>query len=288
MSKRTDDWPKQFDQCQISFEVEREVSTFESSASDDFIGHFVAHVTSPNGDYVAGKSPPIRFPYADSQGQFLPDAQNGRHQNALRIFLNSLQNGGWELLPEERGDEWYAHRLQRPMRIPEKKTLRPREKLAIPLAIVAAILLAAYVTWSALRPFTNGVSQYQEFPITVSADEPYRRGKILIVNPFPAPITSPLRGRPDTLHWQLPDDVRAENYDEISMVVWNACRYPVRRGKLETICRVTIIDYATKEQVAYREFESEPVDPPPLDERDATRDEAGILAFILGLPEKPE
>ena len=286
MSESTDIRPKQFDYCEIKFEIERDEHVEDEAAVGRFIGQFVAYATSPLGDYIDGKSPPIRIKFADEIEGFEPDKLNGKHQNVLRILLTSLQAGGWELLEATEGELWYARRLQKPTPIVEEKKLRPRERIGISLAIITAILLFAYVVTALYRPFTNGVRAYMELEVIESEVAPYRTGKFLIVNPYPVPITHPLRGRPDTLHWQLPDELRAEKYDDIRMVVWNACRYPVRLDRLETICRVSVIDLETLELVAYQEFPSEPVATVPLSERDATRDEAGILEFLLSLPEK--
>ncbi len=287
MSEQIDGIPPQFDHCQIEFRPQESDAAFQSAASDYLFGQFVAPATCPNGDYVAGRSGQVRFAYANEDGELVRDAKESRHQNVLRIFLNSLQNDRWELLPPEAGDTWYARRLRRPTQVIVKKKLRPREKIGIPLTIIAVVLLTSYVIWALSRPFPNGVRQYEEFELTESSVEPYRVGKVLVVNHLPVSILDPLSGRPDTLHWLLPEEIRAETYDEIETVVWMECRTRVRKEWTATHCDVTVIDYQQRQMIATQRFLGDRYQTPvPLEARPKIRDEAGILDYILSLPEK--
>lgn len=287
MSKQNDAPPLPFDHCQIQFQPQETEAAFRSTASDYLFGQFVAPATCPNGDYVAGRSGQVRFAYANEDGELVPDEKESRHQNVLRIFLNSLQNDSWELLPPEVGDAWYARRLRRPTKVIVKKKLRPREKIGIPLTIIAAILLTSYVVWALSRPFPNGVRQYEEMALIERDVDPYRVGKVLVVNHLPVSILDPLSGRPDTLHWLLPDSIRAEKYDEVETVIWMGCRTRVRKEWTVTNCEVTVIDYQTRQMVAVEKFLGDRYQTPvPLEARPRIRDEAGIVEYIVSLPEQ--
>ena len=285
----TIDAPKTWDYCQIEFRID------DGDDSNRDLGNklewvqFFAPASCPNGDYLAGKSG--RFPVDEGvdSAEFEPSADNLRHQNVLNIFLNSLQNDAWEVIPpvEYPDAPWYARKLRRPTRPVVIPVVKKSHKLLITVSVLVLAILSAVVIRNWTRPFPNGIRDYKELELTEVEGEPYRIGKMLIVDPLPVSLLSERSGRPDPLHELLPDDIRADGYDEVETLIWLGCRSRVRDAWTSRDCKVTVIDYEAGIKFVPVDFPGErfasPVEPKL---RILLRDDEAIMDYILSLPEK--
>ncbi len=251
---------------------------------------FTAPAECPNGDYVAGTAGGFPLPEGADPETFVPDAESSRQQNALTIFVNSLQNAGWTALPKEDFPElaWYERRLKRVTREVVVPRVKRSHKLLIGLAGLVLLIIFGFILRTWLRPFPNGINKYKEDSLEVAEVEggtPYRRGKMLIVDPYPVGITSSLYGRPDPMHERLPDDIRADRDDEVETVVWVGCRTRVRNAWTRRDCDVFVIDYVTKEMISQQHFEgARYTTPVPAKVRNQIRDEEAIFEYIMNIP----
>ncbi len=270
-----------WDSTQVAF-----VADYDK-ADNILYGYFQASAECPNGDYEAGQSSKTRFE-SDETAKNVPIPSTKNH-NKLNIFLNSLQNGGWELLPDD-AEPWYARKLRRKTKpVVEEKVTRKQWRWIIGIIIIMAIP-SFFVIRTMVNPFPLGVKDYMELEPreTDPADyDPHIEGKLLVVNPLPLRLTDPLYGRPDPIHWALPDDMRAEHVDEIATVAWVACRsYNISR-QISRDCEVTVFDPNTLVVFDMQEFLSEKR-PAPVSarERIKMRDAEAIQQYLIDLPRR--
>jgi hypothetical protein len=74
---------------------------------------FRAVVGGGDGRFIAARSEKMPMPNMLGAGAYAPQKSNLGHTNMHQIFLQSLQDDGWELL-QQGGSEWWQQRLRRP------------------------------------------------------------------------------------------------------------------------------------------------------------------------------
>ena len=109
MSETIENW----DYCQIGYQVIDDGR--DPSQADHKLMWFTfqAQADGPQGSYVAGKT--HKVPLANMMGAapYAPQKDNVGHTNTLQIFIEKLQDEGWELL-RDKGGNWWEKRLRRP------------------------------------------------------------------------------------------------------------------------------------------------------------------------------
>ncbi|MEM7112386.1 MAG: hypothetical protein AAF614_08135 [Chloroflexota bacterium] len=245
--------------CQIDLLVQDDARDRTWSDNKLMWFQFVARVTRHKEQRIIGRSTRVPVPNMTGALAYAPQQNNIAHQNIFDIFLQSLQQDGWELLPHS-GHQWWQKNLRRTLRQPS--AIRPRlSTYLIGAFIFALLLLVVYVasaTWSA--PFPTGVREYAEQEVVENLVAPYRTGKVVIVN-----LTD---GMLDPLQAQLPDAIRAERKDEVGTVVWVDCHVVASWRRARSNCLVSVIDLAQAEKVAVATIEGSKVhnSPPRLGE----------------------
>ncbi len=272
-----------WDTCKVAFVADENDASF---------GQFIAPAICPHGDYMASESIKFRIDMDFQNHGDVALPPTGRNRNKLSIFLTSMQNGGWELLPDtDANATWYEKHLRRPTRPPANKKVTRKQWVWIVGILICIALPTAYAIRTWMNPFPVGVTKYMEMqPFvdeTIEYPDPHYRGKILVVNPLPVRVTDPLSGRPDPIHWKLPDDMRADEYEEIGTVVWVSCRTFFRSKMVSRDCEVTTFDANNLDVYDFRDFPSDQYRGPiPARERIGLRDEEAILNYIVNLPKR--
>ena len=269
--------------CQIDVQVQDDARDRTWADNKMMWFQFVARTTSQTEMRIIGRSTRVPVPNMTGALAYAPQKNNIAHQNILDIFLQSLQQDGWELLPNS-GHQWWQKNLRRTARA-QPASRPPLSTYFMSTFIFALLLLVgyfAYAAWTA--PFPTGVQEYVELEVTENLAAPYRTGKVVIVN-----LTDSML---DPLQTQLPDAIRAERKGEVETVVWVDCHIMASWRRARSNCLVSVIDLAQAEKIAVATFEGSKVnkEPPRHGEFQdygmeiLLRDEAAILEFITSLP----
>ena len=103
---------------------------------------FVARADGANGPYLADST--VKIPLANMPGATLaPDRNNNGHRSALERFVETLQEAGWELMPDGSGD-WWQRRLRRPA---AERQVQPRWNVRDVVLIALLVLALLWIGW---------------------------------------------------------------------------------------------------------------------------------------------
>lgn len=106
--------------CQIDFQVIDDGRDPGHSSHKLMWVQFRAVTEGENGRSIIARSEKMPMPNMLGAGAYAPQKENLGHTNMHAIFVQSLQDDGWELL-QQRGGEWWQRRLRRP--VVEKQSL---------------------------------------------------------------------------------------------------------------------------------------------------------------------
>lgn len=275
---------KIWEYCQIDVQVQDDGRDPTRAGHRMMWFQFQARVSNPTKNYIAKKS--TRVPMANMLGAaaYAPQKNNPGHENILNLLLHSLEQDGWELLPEISG-EWWQRRLRRAVSPSQRLSFPYKEWFVAGLALILGTVLFWQVfTYYWTTPFPAGVRQFTELNLIDDAGPPYRTGKLLIIN-----LTN---GHIDPLQEQLPANLQATTKDEIGTLVWLDCHIDGHFRWTESDCELTVIDFdqLKKLDVVYFEgnLRGDPVNRAGEFHDEALeirlRDTPSILSYILNLP----
>lgn len=124
---------ERYDYCRIKYQVQD--AGYDPSHAEPhklIWGQFMAVFEGSTDSYVVARSE--RFPLSNIiGGQPYPDSQNMGHSNMLDIFIERLENDGWELARPYNSDLWWEKRLRRP-HMPKKQRQTLKERLTAAFA----------------------------------------------------------------------------------------------------------------------------------------------------------
>jgi hypothetical protein len=104
-----------WEHCDIEVQVVDDGRDGGESGSKIMWFRFRAHVTGPDGNYVAGTSekvPMANMPGADA---YTPQKDNAGHHGMLQTLVDELEEEGWQVMPEK-GGNWWELKLRRPLK----------------------------------------------------------------------------------------------------------------------------------------------------------------------------